>query len=169
MAGFTRGEQDSALTNLQLQEARRSPKPSAASEEQEQNQDSGAKNHARAKEGSELPVDERCLKQRQQEDATRTQNELHPVDLTAPTAKPAEPGADDGRNLGRWMKKWGEGRGMERARGALPRRAGGRGAAAIRARARERDGGEWKSRDGERERGGGLQIFLGVSLYVGYS
>jgi len=68
-AGFTRGEQDSALTSLQLQEARRSPKPSAASEEQEQNQDSGAKNHARAKEGSELPADERCLKQRQQEEA----------------------------------------------------------------------------------------------------
>ena len=37
--------------------------------------------------------------------------------------------------------------------GALPRRAGGRGAAAIRARAREREGnGRVESRDGERER-----------------
>jgi hypothetical protein len=61
------GERDSALTSLQLEEASRSPKPSAAREEQEQNQDLGAKNRAagRAKEGSELHADERCLKHRQ--------------------------------------------------------------------------------------------------------
>lgn len=66
-AGFTRGEQDSALTSTS--NSKKQATPQNPRQPEEQSQDLCAKNRAagwaRAKEGSELPADERCLKQRQ--------------------------------------------------------------------------------------------------------